>query len=201
MLITSEGAHSSVKAMAKVMDADVLLVPVEDKMQGIILREAINALNEEDRNRIFAVVATAGTTNAGIIDDLKGIAAVCKEFNLWLHIDAAYRGRAMAADSVRHLFTGIEEADSITIDPHKWLFSPYDCGAVIYRNPELAKKAHARKVLTSKFLKTKVPMALIRAFIRSSLHAGCVDCLCGFLWPCTEPIGINRLLNVVLSWP
>jgi len=145
LLITSEGAHSSVKAMAKVMDADVLLVPVEDKMQGIVLREVINALNEEDRNRIFAVVATAGTTNAGIIDDLKSIAAVCKEFNLWLHIDAAYGGGALAADSVRHLFTGIEEADSITIDPHKWLFSPYDCGAVIYRNPELAKKAHAQE--------------------------------------------------------
>src|SRR5690606_27716727 len=61
------------------------------------------------------------------------------------HVDAAYGGGALAADSVRHLFCGIEKADSITIDPHKWLFSPYDCGAVIYKDPELARKAHAQE--------------------------------------------------------
>ncbi len=99
----------------------------------------------EDRERIFAVIATGGTTNAGIIDDLAGIAAVCKAEDIWFHVDAAYGGGALAARSVRHLFRGIEESDSVTIDPHKWLFSPYDCGAVIYREPELAKKAHAQE--------------------------------------------------------
>jgi glutamate/tyrosine decarboxylase-like PLP-dependent enzyme len=91
------------------------------------------------------VVATGGTTNAGIVDDLKGIAKVCNGENIWFHVDAAYGGGALAAGSVRHLFNGIEESNSVTIDPHKWLFSPYDCGAVIYRNPDLAKKAHSQE--------------------------------------------------------
>ena len=90
-------------------------------------------------------MATGGTTNAGIIDDLESVSKVCEEENLWFHVDAAYGGGALVADSVRHLFNGIEKADSITIDPHKWMFSPYDCGAVIYKNMELAKNAHSQQ--------------------------------------------------------
>ena len=98
-----------------------------------------------DRERIFAIIATAGTTNSGIIDDLAGIADVCGKFGLWFHVDAACGGAAMAVKSVRPLFNGIERADSVTIDPHKWLFSPYDCGAVLYRDPALAKRAHSQE--------------------------------------------------------
>ena len=146
LLITSTGAHSSIKSMAKVMDADVYLVNSEEEfLSGIVLQNELENLSEQDRNRLFAVVATGGTTNAGIIDDLEGVANVCARENIWLHVDCAYGGGALAADSVRHLFNGIEQADSITIDPHKWLFSPYDCGAVIYKNLELAKKAHSQK--------------------------------------------------------
>lgn len=145
LIITSVGAHSSIKAMAKVIDADVLLVDTEDKLLGIELQNVIDQLSAQQRKRLFAVVATGGTTNAGIIDDLEGIATVCEKEKLWFHVDAAYGGGALAADSVRHLFNGIERADSITIDPHKWMFSPYDCGSVIYKKPELAKKAHAQE--------------------------------------------------------
>lgn len=146
LLITSTGAHSSIKSMAKVMDADVHLVNSEEEfLSGTALQKELENLSEQDRNRLFAVVATGGTTNAGIIDDLEGVANVCAKENIWLHVDCAYGGGALAADSVRHLFNGIEQADSITIDPHKWLFSPYDCGAVIYKNLELAKKAHSQK--------------------------------------------------------
>ncbi|MFS4415138.1 pyridoxal phosphate-dependent decarboxylase family protein [Maribacter sp. 2307ULW6-5] len=144
LMITSVGAHSSIKAMAKVIDVDLLLVDTEDEMTESALQATINALGPE-RARVFAVVATGGTTNAGIIDDLSGVARVCERENLWFHVDAAYGGGALAAKSVRHLFQGIERADSVTIDPHKWLFSPYDCGAVIYKNPELAKEAHAQE--------------------------------------------------------
>ena len=145
LIITSIGAHSSIKAMAKVADVDILLVDSEEELKGDALRKTIDTLNFHQRKRLFAVVATGGTTNAGIIDDLEGIANVCEQENLWFHVDAAYGGGALAADSVRHLFRGIERADSITIDPHKWMFSPYDCGAVIYKNPELAKEAHSQQ--------------------------------------------------------
>lgn len=145
VLVTSIGAHSSIKAMAKVIDAEVVLVESEDRMSGADLESAIATMDADKRERLFAVVATGGTTNAGIVDDLDGIAQVCETENLWFHIDGAYGGGALAADSVRHLFKGVECCDSITIDPHKWLFSPYDCGAVIYKEPELAKKAHAQE--------------------------------------------------------
>lgn len=145
IIITSIGAHSSVKAMAKVVDVDVFLVDTENRLEADALQETIDGLPKHQRQRLFAVVGTGGTTNAGIIDDLAGIATICENEYLWFHVDAAYGGGALAADSVRHLFNGIERADSITIDPHKWMFSPYDCGAVIYKNPELAKKAHSQQ--------------------------------------------------------
>src|SRR5690554_3380553 len=145
LIITSIGAHSSIKAMAKVADVDILLVDSEEKLTGEDLRKTIDNLSFHQRKRLFAVVATGGTTNAGIIDDLEGIAEVCEKENIWFHVDAAYGGGALAADSVRPLFKGIERADSITIDPHKWMFSPYDCGAVIYKDMDAAKRAHSQK--------------------------------------------------------
>ncbi|MDM7921441.1 MAG: aminotransferase class V-fold PLP-dependent enzyme [Pyrinomonadaceae bacterium] len=144
LIITSDGAHSSVKAMAKVIDVDVEYINTEGRFEGSALIEKMAGLSEEDRSRLFAVVATAGTTNAGIIDDLAGIGRYCRDNGIWFHADAAYGGGALAASSVRNLFNGIELADSITIDPHKWLFSPYDCGAVIYREPELARQARSQ---------------------------------------------------------
>lgn len=145
LLITSIGAHSSIKAMAKVMDADVLLVESENSMSQSELKRFFDTLTESQRDRVFAIVGTGGTTNAGIIDELDGIADFCMTHNIWFHVDAAYGGGALASKTVRHLFKGIEKADSVTIDPHKWLFSPYDCGAVIYKNPEEAKDAHAQE--------------------------------------------------------
>ena len=146
LLLTSNGAHSSIQAMAKVMDADVVMIDCPDEnLRGHALQSAIDELEEKDRNRLFAVVATGGTTNAGIIDELDSIAEVCEKEKVWFHVDAAYGGGALAAPSVRHLFNGIERADSITIDPHKWLFSPYDCGAIIYKDMDLAAEAHSQK--------------------------------------------------------
>ncbi len=145
IVIASRTAHSSIKAMAKVIDADVLLVDTDDKLEGEQVAETISGLSAVDRGRVFAVIATGGTTNAGIIDDLSGIAEICETESLWFHVDAAYGGGALAAPSVRLLFTGIERADSVTIDPHKWLFCPYDCGSIIYKNPELAREAHLQE--------------------------------------------------------
>ncbi len=145
IIMAAISAHSSIKSMARVIDADVLLIPTEDRFEGKQLLETLGSLSSDMRERVFAVIATGGTTNAGIIDDLSGLAESCRKENLWFHVDAAYGGGALAARSVRPLFNGIEKADSVTIDPHKWLFSPYDCGAIIYKNPELAKAAHAQE--------------------------------------------------------
>ena len=93
---------------------------------------------------MFAVVATAGTTNAGAIDELDAIADVCQTHGLWLHVDAAYGGAALVAPTARPLFSGIERADSFVVDPHKWLFAPYDCAALLYRDPANAAAAHAQ---------------------------------------------------------
>jgi glutamate/tyrosine decarboxylase-like PLP-dependent enzyme len=93
---------------------------------------------------VFAVVASAGTTNAGVVDDLAGIARVCREHGIWLHVDGAYGGAALVAPSVADRFVGVEHADSFVVDPHKWLFAPYDCCALIYREPEHGAAAHSQ---------------------------------------------------------
>jgi glutamate/tyrosine decarboxylase-like PLP-dependent enzyme len=130
-----------VQQAASVLDAELVVVPEND--QGRMTADALRAalINSHD---VFAVVASAGTTNAGIIDDLSGIADVCERFGVWMHVDGAYGGAALAAPSVRPLFNGIERADSFIVDPHKWLFATYDCCALLYRQPELARAAHAQ---------------------------------------------------------
>lgn len=144
LFIASSGAHSSVGAMAKVMDADVHWVHTEERFTKEQAALALESMSADDRSRLFAIVATAGTTNAGIIDELDGLAELSERGGLWFHVDAAYGGGALAVDAVRPLFKGIERADSVTIDPHKWFFSPYDCGAILYREPEWARRAHSQ---------------------------------------------------------
>jgi glutamate/tyrosine decarboxylase-like PLP-dependent enzyme len=135
-------AHSSVLAAASVLDAEVVVVP--ENKQGQMTGEALRATLVKSGD-VFAVVASAGTTNAGVIDDLADVANICERFGAWFHVDGAYGGAALAAPSVRNLFNGIERADSFIVDPHKWLFATYDCCALLYRQPELARAAHAQK--------------------------------------------------------
>ena len=123
--------------MLRVMDAGPLDVP-GGRLTGAALREALDA----DGDGVFAVVATAGTTNLGLIDDLAGVAEVCRERGLWLHVDGAYGLAALCAPSARERFAGIEHADSFIVDPHKWLFSPFDSCALVYREPALGRAAH-----------------------------------------------------------
>jgi len=89
----------------------------------------------------FCVVATAGTTNSGIVDDLIAVAEVCKRNKLWLHVDGAYGASAVFSDKHRDLVRGIDLADSITIDPHKWLAVPFAAGVILTRHPEALQQA------------------------------------------------------------
>jgi L-2,4-diaminobutyrate decarboxylase len=79
-----------------------------------------------------------------VVDDIAGVAAVVAEHGWWLHVDGAYGGAGLAAPSVRHLYDGIEYADSFIVDPHKWLFAPFDSCALIYRDPVQARAAHTQ---------------------------------------------------------
>ena len=136
--------HSSVAAAARVMDVDVLDVPHDERgrLTGGALRRTLDA---DGGDGVFAVVASAGATNAGTVDDLAGVAAVCAERGIWFHVDAAYGGGGLLAPSVRPLYDGIERADSYIVDPHKWLFAPYDACALLYRDPSLALQAHRQE--------------------------------------------------------
>jgi L-2,4-diaminobutyrate decarboxylase len=142
-LAAADAAHASIWKTARIMDVDVLPVPHDgrDRLTGEALAEALDA---EDIDAVFAVAATGGTTNGGFVDDLAGIAEVCERAGIWMHVDCAYGGAALAAPSARPRFDGIERADSVVIDPHKWLFAPFDCAAVLYRSPALAAAAHTQ---------------------------------------------------------
>jgi L-2,4-diaminobutyrate decarboxylase len=134
-------AHSSVAQALDVMD--VGLLEVEPDARGRMTGPALEAALARDGGAgVFAVAATGGTTNLGVIDDLAGVAEVCAARGLWLHVDAAYGGAALAAPSARPRFAGIERCDSFIVDPHKWLFAPFDSCALLYRRPELAQASH-----------------------------------------------------------
>ena len=140
---TTEGAHSSIGSACEVMDAELTPVAPDagGRLTGERLREVLLAHGPET---YFAVVATAGTTNFGIVDDLGSVAEVCREFGIWFHVDGAYGGAGLAAPSVRHLFAGVEHCDSFIVDPHKWLFAPFDCCALVYRDPNAGRAAHTQ---------------------------------------------------------
>jgi aromatic-L-amino-acid/L-tryptophan decarboxylase len=91
----------------------------------------------------FCVVATTGTTNTGAVDDLVAIAAICRDYDLWLHVDGAYGGSAIFSNQHRKLLRGIEQADSITIDPHKWMAMPLAAGVILTRHPQMLERAFA----------------------------------------------------------
>ena len=139
----SDQVHSSVKNTLSILDVDAFVVPTTDhRLTGEALRAALDS--DGDPETVVAVVATSGTTNAGIIDDLRGVGEIARERGLWFHVDGAYGGAGLFAPSVRDRYDGIELADSFIVDPHKWLFAPFDCAALLYREPRLAKAVHTQ---------------------------------------------------------
>lgn len=139
----SAEAHSSVTMAARVMDIDIVDVPTDAR--GRLTADALRPILLEHRDDVFAVLTTAGSTNFGIVDDIAGIARLRDEFGFWLHVDGAYGLAAALVPSMRPLFSGVESADSLIVDPHKWLYAPLDACALLYRDPEIARRAHTQQ--------------------------------------------------------
>ena len=141
-VVCSSQAHSSIASAARVMDVDVVTVPTD--ADGVLRGDAVAAVLADVHERVFAVVATAGSTNFGIVDDIASVAAAARAHGIWLHVDGAYGLAGMLSPLARHLYAGVEQADSVIVDPHKWLFAPFDACALIYRDPEQGRRAHTQ---------------------------------------------------------
>ena len=136
-------AHSSIVNTLKLLELDALVVDTPDhRLTASTVRAAL--ATESDLSDVAAVVCTSGTTNAGIIDDLAGVGALAREHGWWFHVDGAYGGAGIFARSLRPKYDGIEQADSFILDPHKWLFTPFDCCALVYRDPARARATHTQ---------------------------------------------------------
>jgi glutamate/tyrosine decarboxylase-like PLP-dependent enzyme len=146
-LYTSEAAHFSVARSARVLgfeDSQIVTVAVRGRGELDPDRLAQEVRRDRaDGRHPFAVVATAGTTGTGAIDPLGELAALRVEETLWMHVDACYGGAALLLPEVRHRFTGIERADSVAVDLHKWFFAPIAAGVLLTAHPEWGELACA----------------------------------------------------------
>jgi aromatic-L-amino-acid/L-tryptophan decarboxylase len=145
---SEEVHHSIVKAAALlgIGRDNVRMIGVDERYK--INLDSLVAAIEEDRaagHLPICVVANAGTVATGAFDPLAQISEIARRYNLWLHVDAAYGGFAALAPSVRNLFASIVQADSVALDPHKWLYLPVDCGCILYRDPETARATFAHE--------------------------------------------------------
>jgi glutamate/tyrosine decarboxylase-like PLP-dependent enzyme len=147
VLYLSEETHVvSVRAadMLGLGRSSVRRIPVDDayRIRVDLLRRAIQA-DREAGKRPFAVSVSAGTVATGAVDPLREVADVCAQEDVWMHVDGAYGGPAAFAEDLRPLFDGIERADSIAFDPHKWLYTPHSGGCVLVRDAGRLREAFA----------------------------------------------------------
>jgi aromatic-L-amino-acid/L-tryptophan decarboxylase len=137
VVLCSDQAHSSVEKAARILGLEARKVAVDDefRMRPDALAEAL-----EDAE-VAAVVATVGTTSTTSVDPVPAIADLAEQAGAWLHIDAAYAGSAMVCEELRWALEGCERADSLVVNPHKWLFTPVDCSCLFSRRPEVLRRA------------------------------------------------------------
>jgi glutamate/tyrosine decarboxylase-like PLP-dependent enzyme len=139
-IYASDQVHLSIPKAADVLGLgreQVRLVKTDERYK-LDVKDLRQRLTSDIQNglRPFCIVANAGTTNTGAVDQLDEIAKVAEEFNLWLHVDGAYGALAALDETKRSLFRGIERADSVSLDPHKWLYAPVDAGCLLFRDEE-----------------------------------------------------------------
>jgi len=144
-IYASEEVHMSIPKAADVLGLGrdhVRVIACDDRgrMRVDSLREQIEN-DLRDGLRPCCVVASAGTVNTGVVDPLGEIAAVASDFDLWFHVDGAYGAPGILDERKKHLFRGLERADSVSLDPHKWLYVPVDAGCLLFRDPRPVKSA------------------------------------------------------------
>jgi glutamate/tyrosine decarboxylase-like PLP-dependent enzyme len=147
VLYASDEAHHSIDKSAGLLGLGrkaLRRIAVNENVQldPRILEQTIHA-DLASGKQPFCVVATTGTTNTGAVDDLVAISEICRGYDLWMHVDGAYGGSAIFSDQHRNLLRGIEQADSITIDPHKWMAMPLSAGVILTCHPEMLERAFA----------------------------------------------------------
>ncbi|GAB1308454.1 aminotransferase class I/II-fold pyridoxal phosphate-dependent enzyme [Urechidicola sp. KH5] len=138
VIYMSDQTHSSnIKAIRTIgfRKDQVRIIPTDMEFK-ISLNKLKNAIAKDKLagRQPLCMIANAGTTNTGTVDDLKEISKICKAENIWMHVDAAYGGGAILSEQGRKALKGIEKADSVTIDPHKWFYQPYEMGCLLVRN-------------------------------------------------------------------
>ena len=146
--VSEETHHSIAKAAALLgIGRDNVRTVAVDERFKIRIDDLVAKITEDlaAGHLPFFVVGNAGTVNTGACDPLREVSEIARRFNLWMHVDASYGGFAALAHSARNLFDGLREADSVALDPHKWLYLPVDCGCVLYRDPETARATFAHE--------------------------------------------------------
>ena len=149
IIYMSDQAHSSnIKAIRTIgfKKEQVRIIPTDvefkislNKLKNAIAKDRIEGLQP------FCMIATAGTTNTGTVDPLNEIAKICKDEDLWFHIDGAYGAAAILSEKGANSLKGIQKADSLTVDPHKWFFQPYEMGCLLVRNHKWLSKTFTEK--------------------------------------------------------
>jgi len=153
VVVCSEHAHSSVEKACRLLELDLRTAPLDTA-----LRFRVDKL---DLDGACAVVATVGTTSTSSVDPVQALADVCERAGVWLHVDAAYAGAAAVCPELRHHFTGWERADSVVVNPHKWLFTPMDCSALWTRRPDDLRAAFS---LVPEYLRVSEEVASLSEF-------------------------------------
>jgi len=144
-IYASEEVHMSISKAADILgfgrdQVRTIACDERQRMRVDLLRQKI-AADRREGLRPFCVVGSAGTVNTGVVDPLAEIAKVAEEFDLWFHVDGAYGAPGSLDERRKHLFAGLERADSVSLDPHKWLYVPVDAGCLLFRNADAARAA------------------------------------------------------------
>jgi glutamate/tyrosine decarboxylase-like PLP-dependent enzyme len=180
VIYSSDQAHSSNWKNIRILGfqfEQIRLVPVDEHLRLDVAALA-KAVDEDRRSgrRPFCVIATAGTTNTGAVDPLNAIADVCDQQDLWLHVDGAYGAAAVLTERGRTLLSGMERAHSLVLDPHKWLFQPFDIGCCLVRDVRWLEESFstsrcrvARAELGGQSMMAMFPGSAGRRWRRSSL--------------------------------